>query len=141
MIMELSRALEAARATNHSVLTTIRSNGLPQLSNVTHLTDADGIIRISTTADRAKYINLTRRPWAALKVDGPNFWSYAVLEGAVELSKIAAAPDDQTVEELITLYRNLAGEHPDWDDYRAAMVADRRAVIRLNPSRAYGLLR
>jgi PPOX class probable F420-dependent enzyme len=141
MIMELSKALEAARATNHSVFTTIRSNGLPQLSNVTHHTDADGIIRISTTANRAKYINLTRRPWAALKVDGPSFWSYAVLEGDVELSKIAAVADDQTVEELIMLYRSLAGEHPDWDEYRAAMVADRRVVIRLNPNRAYGLLR
>ena len=141
MIMELSKALEVARATNHSVFTTIRSNGLPQLSNVTHHTDADGIIRISTTANRAKYINLTRRPWAALKVDGPSFWSYAVLEGDVELSKIAAVADDQTVEELITLYRSLAGEHPDWDEYRAAMVADRRVVIRLNPNRAYGLLR
>ena len=139
--MELSKALEVARATNHSVFTTIRSNGLPQLSNVTHHTDADGIIRISTTANRAKYINLTRRPWAALKVDGPSFWSYAVLEGDVELSKIAAVADDQTVEELIMLYRSLAGEHPDWDEYRAAMVADRRVVIRLNPNRAYGLLR
>ena len=139
--MELSKALEAARATNHSVFTTIRSNGLPQLSNVTHHTDADGIIRISTTANRAKYINLTRRPWAALKVDGPSFWSYAVLEGDVELSKIAAVADDQTVEELIMLYRSLAGEHPDWNEYRAAMVADRRVVIRLNPNRAYGLLR
>ena len=141
MIMELSKALEVARATNHSVFTTIRSNGLPQLSNVTHHTDADGIIRISTTANRAKYINLTRRPWAALKVDGPSFWSYAVLEGDVQLSKIAAVADDQTVEELIMLYRSLAGEHPDWDEYRAAMVADRRVVIRLNPNRAYGLLR
>jgi len=141
MIMELSKALEVARATNHSVFTTIRSNGLPQLSNVTHHTDADGIIRISTTANRAKYINLTRRPWAALKVDGPSFWSYAVLEGDVELSKIAAVADDQTVEELITLYRSLAGEHPDWDEYRAAMVTDRRVVIRLKPNRAYGLLR
>ena len=74
--MELSRAFEAARATNQSVLTTIRKNGLPQLSNVLHRTDAEGVIRISTTADRAKYVNVTRRPWAALKVDGRNFWSY-----------------------------------------------------------------
>jgi PPOX class probable F420-dependent enzyme len=100
--------------------------------------NADGVIRISTTADRAKYANLTRRPWAALKVDGGNFWWYAVLEGDVELSKIATAPDDATVEELITLYRDLSGEHPDWAEYRAAMVADRRLVIRLKPNRAYG---
>jgi PPOX class probable F420-dependent enzyme len=135
--MDLSRALEAARTTNHSVLVTIRTNGLPQLSNVLHHTDADGIIRISTTADRAKYANLARRPWAALKVDD-NFWSYAVLEGDVELSKIADAPGDATVEELILLYRDISGEHPNWDEYRAAMVADRRLVIRLKPTRAYG---
>jgi PPOX class probable F420-dependent enzyme len=137
-MMDLSRALEAARATNHSVLITIRDNGLPQLSNVLHHVNADGVIRISTTADRAKYVNLTRRPWAALKVDGDNFWSYAVLESDVELSKIAIAPDDATVEELITLYRDISGEHPDWAEYRAAMVADRRLVIRLLPNRAYG---
>jgi PPOX class probable F420-dependent enzyme len=136
-MMDLSQALEVARATKQSVLVTIRSNGLPQLSNVLHHTDARGVIRISTTADRAKYVNLTRRPWAALKV-GDNFWSYAVLEGDVELSKIATAPDDATVEELITLYRDQAGEHPDWDEYRAAMVADQRLVIRLKPNRAYG---
>ena len=137
-MMDLSRALEAARATNHSVLITIRGNGLPQLSNVLHHVDADGVIRISTTADRAKYVNLTRRPWAALKVDGDNFWSYAVLEGDVELSKIAISPDDAAVEELITLYRDISGEHPDWAEYRTAMVADRRLVIRLTPNRAYG---
>jgi PPOX class probable F420-dependent enzyme len=136
--MNLSQALEVARATSHSALITIRSNGLPQLSNVLHHADGDGIIRISTTANRAKYVNLTRRPWAALKVDWNNFWSYAVLEGDVELSKIATAPDDATVEELITLYRDISGEHPDWDEYRAAMVADHRLVIRLKPNRAYG---
>jgi PPOX class probable F420-dependent enzyme len=107
---------------------------------VLHHTDAEGVIRISTTADRAKYVNVTRRPWAALKVDGSNFWSYAVLEGDAEVSQVAATPDDEAVEELITLYRDLAGEHPDWDEYRAAMVTDRRVVIRLRPNRAYGRL-
>ncbi len=132
-------ALRYARATNQSVLTTIRSNGLPQLSNVLHAVDDDGVIRISTTADRAKYANLSRRPWAALKVDGETFWSYAVLEGDVELSDVATAPGDAATEELVALYRSLSGEHADWDDYRRAMVADRRAVIRVRPTRAYGL--
>ncbi|HYI59653.1 MAG TPA: PPOX class F420-dependent oxidoreductase [Microlunatus sp.] len=132
-------ALRYARATNQSVLTTIRSNGLPQLSNVLHAVDDDGVIRISTTADRAKYANLSRRPWAALKVDGETFWSYAVLEGDVELSDVATAPDDAATEELVALYRSLSGEHADWADYRRAMVADRRAVIRVRPTRAYGL--
>ncbi len=139
--MELSAAVVAARATQESVLTTIRRNGLPQLSNVVHAVDDAGVIRVSTTADRAKYVNLRRRPWAALKVDGESFWSYAVLEGDVELSPVAAAPDDPAVEELVALYRSLSGEHEDWDAYRSAMVADRRVVIRLVPTRAYGMLR
>ena len=139
--MNIDEALSAARANSQSVLTTLRGNGLPQLSNVVHAVDDEGVIRVSTTADRAKYANLRRRPWAALKVDGESFWSYAVLEGEVELSDVAAAPDDAAVDELVALYRALSGEHEDWAEYRAAMVADRRVVVRLRPGHAYGLLR
>jgi len=139
--MRLVDALEAARANPQSVLTTIRSDGRPQLSNVLHHVDDRGVVRISTTADRAKYVNLTRRPWAALKVDGSSFWSYAVLEGDVDLSDVAAQPTDAAVDELVDLYRSLSGEHPDWADYRQAMVTDRRLVIRLRPTYAYGSLR
>ncbi|HEU5485181.1 MAG TPA: PPOX class F420-dependent oxidoreductase [Microlunatus sp.] len=139
--MDLETGLRLARSTNQSVLTTVRGNGLPQLSNVLHAVDDDGVLRISTTADRAKYANLRRRPWAAVKVDGESFWSYAVLEGDVELSEIAADPHDAATDELVELYRSLSGEHPDWDDYRRAMVADRRVVIRVRPTRAYGLAR
>jgi len=63
-----------------------------------------------------------------------------VLEGAVELSPVATRPDDDTVGELITYYRALSGEHEDWDAYRAAMGTERRAVVRLTPDRAYGML-
>lgn len=139
--MELEKALSAARATHQSVLTTIRSNGRPQLSNVVHGVGAEGVIRVSTTADRAKYHNLRHTPWAAVKVDGESFWSYAVIEGDVELSAVAERPDDETVAELVALYRSISGEHPDWDDYRAAMVTERRVVVRLHPTRAYGALR
>jgi PPOX class probable F420-dependent enzyme len=139
--MEIQQALQAARDRKNSVLTTIKRDGKPQLSNVLHAVGDDGVIRISTTADRAKYANLRRNPWAALHVDGADFWSYAVLEGDVELSDVAAAPDDATVEELVDLYRSLQGEHEDWDDYRAAMVAERRVVVRIRPSHAYGALR
>ena len=139
--METNRALEAARATNQSVLTTLRRDGRPQLSNVLHGVGEDGAIRISTTADRAKYANLRRTPWAALHVNGGSFWSYAVLEADAELSEVAADPHDATVDELVALYRQLSGEHDDWDEYRAAMVRDRRVVVRLRPTRAYGALR
>ena len=117
--MEIEKALAAARARHQSVLTTIKRDGRPQLSNVLHGVDEHGVIRVSTTTDRAKYANLRRTPWAALHVDGETFWSYAVLEGDVELSEVAAEPGDATVDELVELYRALQGEHKDWDDYRA----------------------
>ena len=140
--MEIDDALAAARANREAVLTTIRGNGLPQLSNVLQAVGDDGLIRVSTTADRAKFANLTRRPWAAVHVNGENFFSYAVIEGDVELSPVAERPDDATVDELVELYRALMGaDHEDWDDYRRAMVEDRRAVVRIRPTRAYGMLR
>ncbi len=139
--MELDRALAAARDRHQSVLTTLKRDGKPQLSNVLHTVGDDGVVRISTTADRAKYANLRRSPWAALHVNGSDFWSYAVLEGDVELSEVAAAPDDATVEELVGIYRALSGEHDSWDDYRRSMVDDRRVVVRLRPTHAYGMLR
>jgi PPOX class probable F420-dependent enzyme len=138
--VELRDAVDFARANRWSVLATIRRNGLPQLSNVVHYVSDDHVIRISITADRAKYHNLLRQPWAALHVTRQDFFAYAVLEGAVELSPVAAQPDDDTVGELITYYRALSGEHEDWDAYGAAMVAERRVVVRLKPDRAYGML-
>ncbi|MEV6767957.1 PPOX class F420-dependent oxidoreductase [Nocardia sp. NPDC051030] len=139
--MEIAQGVEFARAHHKSVLTTLRKDGLPQLSNVTHWVGEDGIIRISITADRAKYFNLRREPWAALHVSSEDFWSYVVLEGKAEVSPVAADPGDATVQELVAYYRAVSGEHPDWDDYRRAMVADRRAVVRITPTRAYGLTR
>jgi PPOX class probable F420-dependent enzyme len=138
--MELPGAVDFARSTRQSVLTTIRGNGRPQLSNVLHHVFDDGIIRISITADRAKYHNLLREPWAALHVTREDFFAYVVLEGEVELAPVAARPDDPTVDELVLHYRALMGEHEDWDAYRTAMVTERRSVVRLKPDRAYGLL-
>src|SRR4051794_459128 len=139
--MELEKALQAARDRNQSIFVTLKSDGRPQLSNVLHAVGDDGVVRVSTTADRVKYANLRRTPWAALHVNGRDFWSYAVIEADAEVSEVAADPHDATVEELVALYRSLSGEHADWDDYRAAMVRDRRVVARLRPTRAYGLLR
>src|SRR6478735_9470180 len=139
--MDIEQALAAVRANSHAVLTTMREDGRPQLSNVLVGVGDDGLLRVSTTADRAKYANLRRTPWAAVLVDGENFWSYAVLEGDVTLSEIASDPQDAATDELVALYRALGGEHDDWDDYRAAMVRDRRVVVRISPTHAYGALR
>ena len=138
--MDVSNAVAFARTSRQSVLVTIRSNGLPQLSNVLHSVADDGTFRISITADRAKYKNLLRQPWAALHVTRPDFFAYAILEGDVELSPVANDVDDDTVAELVELYRSLAGEHEDWDAYRAAMISEQRAVVRLRPTGAYGML-
>ena len=139
--MDLDQAIATARATHQSVLTTIRGDGKPQLSNVLHYVRDDGVIVVSTTAGTAKYKNLRREPWAALKVDGSSFWSYAVLEAEVTFSDVAADPHDAAVEELVDYFRAVSGEHSDWDEYRNAMVSDRRVAVRLTPTRAYGLLR
>jgi PPOX class probable F420-dependent enzyme len=138
--MEIEQALEAARGTRQSILVTLRRDGRPQLSNVLHAVD-DGVVRVSTTADRAKYANLRRTPWAALHVNGDTFWGYAVLEGDVSLSEITTDPHDAAADELVEVYRSISGEHDDWEDYRAAMVRERRVVVRLTPTRAYGALR
>ncbi len=138
--MELDAALAFARQRRWGVLATLKGEGRPQLSNIGYAVGGDGVVRISVTDGRAKTANLRRDPRASLHVTSDDFWSYAVLEGRAELSPVAAAPDDPTVDELIEVYRALAGEHPDWDQYRATMVADRRLVVRLRPERAYGML-
>jgi len=121
------------------VLATVKRDGRPQLSNVVYTYDpATGRLRVSITADRAKTKNLLRDPRASLYVTSPDFGRYAVAEGDVELTPVAKDPHDATVEELIDVYTAIAGEHHDWDEYRAAMVADRRLVARLTLKRVYG---
>ena len=122
----------------HGVLVTIKRDGRPQLSNVVYSLGADDVIRISVTDGRAKTANLRRDPRASLHVSRDDFWAYAVVEGTARLLPVAEAPDDPTVDALVELYRSVAGEHDDWDDYRRAMVEEGRAVVRLRPTRAYG---
>ncbi|MFS8197916.1 PPOX class F420-dependent oxidoreductase [Streptomyces sp. CWNU-52B] len=122
------------------VLTTLRRNGRPQLSNVNHAYYPDErIVRVSLTDGRAKTRNLRRDPRASYHVTSADRWAYTVAEGTADLSPVAQDPGDATVEELIRLYRDVRGEHPDWNDYRAAMVHDGRLVLRLRVERAYGI--
>jgi len=122
------------------VLATIKRDGRPQLSNVTYHFDPRAlVIEVSIAEARAKTRNLRRDPRASLMVSSDDGWSYAVAEGDAVLSPPAAVPDDETVEGLVALYRNVAGEHPDWDEYREAMVIDRRVLLRLPISHVYGI--
>lgn len=132
--------LEQLLATRpRGVLATIKSDGRPQLSNVAFSYDPKSrVIRISSVDDRAKIRNLRRDPRASFHVTTDSMGAYVVAEGEAELSAVAADPQDATVEELIDVYRAISGEHPDWDEFRSAMVADRRLVVRIPVSRTYG---
>lgn len=132
--------IEALLATyGRGVLATIRRNGRPQLSNVDFCYDAGAsLIRVSTTADRAKVANLRRDPRVSLYVPSDGLATYAVAEGEASLSAVAERVDDAAVEQLVEVYRLVQGEHPDWDDYRLAMVTDKRLVVRIRVDRFYG---
>ncbi|BDX30761.1 PPOX class F420-dependent enzyme [Mycobacterium antarcticum] len=123
------------------VLATLKRDGRPQLSNVSYYFDARAVaLSVSITEPRAKTRNLRRDPRASVHVSSDDGWSYAVAEGDAILTPPAATADDDTVEGLIALYRNIAGkEHPDWDDYRRAMVDDRRVLMTLPVSHLYGM--
>jgi len=122
------------------VLATLKRDGRPQLSNVRYYFDPRSlVVQVSVTEPRAKTRNLRRDPRASLLVDSDDGWSYAVAEGDAQLTAPAAAPEDDTVEALIALYRNIAGEHPDWDEYRQAMVTDRRVLLTLPIHHLYGM--
>lgn len=134
------KLLAVIRGNSLGVLATIKRDGRPQLSNVTYYFDPRAVaIQVSITEPRAKTRNLRRDARATLLVSSDDGWSYAVAEGDATLTPPAAAPDDDTVEALVALYRNIAGEHPDWDDYRSAMVTDRRVVLTLPIAHLYGM--
>jgi len=120
------------------VLVTIKRDGRPQLSNVTYVFDGTRV-RVSLTDGRAKTKNLRRDPRASLYVDGPGGRTYVVLEGKAELSPVAADPHDAVVEDLVDYYRTASGEHPNWDEYRAVMVEDKRLMFSMTVDHAYGM--
>ena len=137
--MELARALDFLRDKRKGILITTRSDGRPQSSNILFALGDDGVIRISVTDDRAKTANARRTGTASLHVNRDDFWAYVVIDADVTALPVADDPHDATVDALVELYRQLQGEHDDWDDYRRAMVTDRRLVLELHPTHAYGM--
>lgn len=93
---------------------------------------------MSITEGRAKTRNLRRDPRASYHVTSDDRWAWTVVDATAELTPPAAERDDATVEQLITLYRDVKGEHPDWDDYRRAMVEDGRVLLTLRIEHVYG---
>src|SRR5579875_1267462 len=120
-------------ATHHrAVLATQRSDGRPQLSPVACNVDEAGRVIISTRETAVKTRNLRRDPRASLCVFTDEFYGdWAQVEGTAEV-----VPLPEAMELLVDYYRRTAGEHPDWDDYRAAMIRERRVVVRFAIERA-----
>jgi PPOX class probable F420-dependent enzyme len=131
------RALLAA--SRLGVLATIKADGRPQLSPVQPFYDPEaGILYVSMTEGRAKTANLRRDPRATLEVTSPDGASWATAEGVAKLTGPGTDPQGPEVEALVDYYRRAAGEHPDWDEYRAVMVADRRVLMSVPVDRVYG---
>lgn len=121
------------------VLVTLKRDGRPQLSNVGYLYDpAARSVLISLTDARAKTRNLRRDPRASFYVTTPDFGAYVVGEGDAELGPVTQAPDDAVADQLVEHYRALRGEHPDWAEFRAAMVAEKRLLLKVTLTHAYG---
>jgi PPOX class probable F420-dependent enzyme len=131
---------DAVVAGKLGTLATIKRDGRPQLSDVVYTADPQTrILRASTRTSLAKTHNLRRDPRASMRVETPGGTGYVVAEGTASISPVSAEENDATVEELIEVYRLIGGqEHPDWADYRRAMVADGRLVLRLHVERLYG---
>jgi len=140
MGIDLDQAFAFAGQHRQGVLATLKRDGRPQMSNILYLARERYAVRISVTDGRAKTKNLRRDPRASLHVTRGDFFAYVVLEGTAALSEVAEAVDDPVVEELVAMYRAAQGEHPDWDEFRQVMVADRRLVATLTVSGAYGML-
>ncbi|MGB3772477.1 MAG: PPOX class F420-dependent oxidoreductase [Rhodococcus sp. (in: high G+C Gram-positive bacteria)] len=122
-------------------LVTLKRDGRPQLSNIAALFSRDSTTaRISLTDGRAKTANIRRDPRVSLYVSKNEGWAYAVADGVAELSPVAAHPDDATVDSLVELYRDLQGEHPDWNEFRAAMVEERRLLLTVQLEHFYGMV-
>jgi PPOX class probable F420-dependent enzyme len=121
------------------ILATIKADGRPQLSPVMPYYDrAAGVIYVSTAEGLAKTANLRRDPRASLEVTSADGRSWATAEGTATLVGPGADPDGPEVQELVDYYRAAAGEHPDWAEYRAVMVANRRVLIRMTVGKVYG---
>ncbi|MHB1911844.1 MAG: PPOX class F420-dependent oxidoreductase [Acidimicrobiales bacterium] len=130
--MDADSARQFIRDNHRAVLATLRSDGQPQLSPVTvGLDDQDRII-ISTRETAMKVHNLRRHPRAWLCVMTERFFGdWAQVEGDVEI-----VPLPEAMEILVGYYRSISGEHPDWDEYRQAMVDQRRVILRISIDRA-----
>ena len=129
--VDLEGLLDFVRPRHRMLLVTRRPDGGPQASPVTAGVDARGRVVVSTYPERAKTANLRRDPAATLVVlsdewDGP----WVQVDGTAEVLDLPEA-----LEPLVDYYRAISGEHPDWEEYRAAMAAQGKSLLRITPVR------
>ncbi|MCP2260549.1 PPOX class probable F420-dependent enzyme [Streptoalloteichus tenebrarius] len=130
--MDLDTARAVAREQHHAVLATMRADGTPQMSPVLVAVDDEGRLLISTreTAFKARNARRDPRVWICVLPDG-FFGRWVQVEGTATVVSLPEA-----LPGLEDYYRRISGEHPDWDEYRAAMRAERRVLLRIELTRA-----
>ena len=130
--MEIEKAQDFLRANHRGVLSTVRSSGGVQLSPVTATGDGSGAVVISSREPAYKVRNLSRDPRASYCALNDGFFGeWLQIDGRAEIVPLPDAMDG-----LVDYYRSISGEHDDWDEYRAAMRAQRRVLIRIIIERA-----
>ncbi|MEA2686091.1 MAG: hypothetical protein QOE93_1286 [Actinomycetota bacterium] len=129
--MDLDKARDFIRQNHSGVLATYRADGRPQMSPVGVTVDDEGRVVISSRETAYKVKNLRRDPRVSVLVTKANSWEWVQVDGTASVLSLPEA-----MEPLVDYYRQAAGEHPDWDDYRSAMERERRLVIRVDIERA-----
>lgn len=130
-IVGLDGLLEFIRPRNHWVMTTVRGDGRPQISPVTGAVGPAGRLLISTYPSRDKVHNLRRNPETTICVLSDHFGgSWVQVDGRAEVTDV---PD--AVEGMVDYYRAVSGEHPNWDEYRSAMIRQGKCLISIDVER------
>jgi PPOX class probable F420-dependent enzyme len=131
--MELDAARDFIREHHRAVMATRRADGAPQMSIVAANVDADGRVIVSTRETAVKTKNLRRDARVSFCILPEDGWAgqWIQVDGTATVLSLPEA-----MEPLVEYYRSTAGEHPDWDDYRAAMERERRVLVRVDLERA-----
>jgi PPOX class probable F420-dependent enzyme len=130
--MDTAAALDFARANHRGVIATTRADGTTQMSPIVAGVDAHGRVVVSSRETAYKVRHLRALPYAGICLFTDAFFGdWVQLEGPVDVVSLPEA-----MGPLVDYYRSLSGEHPDWDEYRAAMERERRVILRMTVERA-----
>ncbi len=129
--MEIDEARTFLREHHRAVLATFRTDGRPQMSPVSVGVDGQGRAVVSTRETAYKIRNVRRDPRVSICALSEDFWKWIQVDGT---GSVVSLPE--AMEPLVDYYRDISGEHPDWDDYRRAMQEQRRVILRVDIERA-----